>query len=107
MTLFQVVRVIMGLGLFILGALALFLGMGVILSREYQEALRTLTRDSSQLGTKAAQDAAFLPLLEGASSLVEAVTKMVQTAIGVGVFLCLLGAGLCTLAYWMFSQASP
>lgn len=99
-----VVRTIMGLALFVLGAVALLIGLGVILSREFMEALRSLTRESSQLGTKAVQDAAFLPLMEGASRLVESVTKMVQTAVGVGVFLCFLGAGLCTLAFWMLSQ---
>jgi hypothetical protein len=99
-----VVRTIMGLGLFLLGAVSLLIGLGVILSREYLEALRSLTRESSNLGTKAAQDTAFLPLLEGASNLVESVTRMVQTAVGVGVFLCLLGAGLCTLAFWMLGQ---
>ena len=99
-----VVRAIMGLALFLLGAIALVVGLGVILSREYLEALRSLTRESSSLGAKAAQDATFLPLIDGASRLVESVTKMVQTAVGVGVFLCLLGAGLCTLAFWMLSQ---
>ena len=98
------VRTIMGLALFILGGISLLVGLGVILSREYLDALRSLTRESSNLGTKATQDAAFLPLIEGASRLVESVTKMVQTAVGVGVFLCLLGAGLCTLAFWMLSQ---
>ena len=99
-----VVRIIMGLALFLLGAVALLLGLGVILSREYLDALRSLTRDSSQRGAKAAQDTAFLPLLDGASRLVESVTRMVQTAVGVGVFLCLLGAGLCTLSFWMLGQ---
>jgi hypothetical protein len=101
-----VVRTIMGLLLFLLGAISLLVGLGIILSREYLEALRSLTRESSNLGTKAAQDAAFLPLLAGASNLVESVTKMVQTALGVGVFLCLLGAGLCTLAFWMLGQVA-
>jgi hypothetical protein len=99
-----VVRIIMGLALFLLGAVSLLVGLGIILSREYLEALRSLTRESSNLGAKAAQDTAFLPLLDGAARLVQSVTQMVQTAIGVGVFLCLLGAGLCTLAFWMLGQ---
>lgn len=99
-------RVIMAVVLFMLGAVALLLGLGVILTRDYLEALRSLTRESSRLGAKAAHDTAFLPILEGASRLVEAVTQMVQTAVGVGAFLCLLGAGLCTLAFWMLGQVS-
>ncbi len=99
-----VFRIIMGGGLFFLGVISLLMGLGITFSREFVDALRALTRDSSQLGTKAAQDAAFLPLVEGASRLVESVTKMVQTAVGVGAFLCLLGAGLCSLGYWMISQ---
>jgi hypothetical protein len=98
------VRTIMGLGLFILGAIALVLGLGVILSKEYQEALRALTSESSKLGAKASEDASFLPIMDGATRLVESVTRMVQTGVGVGVFLCLLGAGLCTLSFWMLSQ---
>ncbi|MGC8874529.1 MAG: hypothetical protein ACP5SI_08815 [Chloroflexia bacterium] len=99
-----IVRTIMALVLFLLGSVALLLGLGIIFSREYLEALRSLTRESTHLGAKAARDAAFLPLLEGASRLVEAVTRMVQTAVGVGAFLCLLGAGLCALGYWMLSE---
>lgn len=97
-------RTVMAVAVFLFGAIALLVGLGIILSREYMEALRSLTRESSRLGAKAAHDAAFLPLMEGASRLVESVTRMVQTAVGVGAFLCLLGAGLCTLAYWMLSQ---
>jgi len=99
-----VLQMIMAVFLFLLGSIALLIGLGTILSREYLEALRSLTKESSHLGAKAARDAAFLPLLEGASRLVDAVTRMVQTAVGVGAFLCLLGAGLCTLAYWMLSR---
>jgi len=98
------VQIAIAVVLFILGSIALVIGLGTILSREYLEALRSLTREASHLGAKAARDAAFLPLLEGASRLVDAVTRMVQTAVGVGAFLCLLGAGLCTLAFWMVGQ---
>jgi len=101
----SVLQTIMALMLFLIGSIALLIGLGVILSREYLDALRSLTQESSHLGAKAIQDAAFLPLLDGASRLVESVTRMVQTAVGVGVFLCLLGAGLCALGYWMLSQA--
>ena len=97
-------KTVMAIVLFLLGSVALLVGLGMILSREYLDALRSLTRESSRLGAKAAHDAAFLPLLEGASRLVEAVTRMVQTAVGVGAFLCLLGTGLCALAYWMLGQ---
>lgn len=99
-----VLLTVMAVVLFLLGALSLLIGLGIVLSREYMEALRSLTRESSTLGTKAAHDAAFLPVLEGASRLVDSVTRMVQTAMGVGAFLCLLGVGLCTLAYWMLSR---
>jgi predicted ABC-type sugar transport system permease subunit len=99
-----VLLTVMAVLLFLLGVLALLIGLGIILSREYMEALRSLTRESSNLGSKAAHDAAFLPILEGASRLVDSVTRMVQTAMGVGAFLCLLGIGLCTLAYWMLSR---
>jgi hypothetical protein len=102
----NVLRIAMAGILFLLGTISLIIGLGIAFSREFVDALRSLTRDSSQLGTKAAQDAAFLPLVEGASRLVESVTKMVQTAVGVGAFLCLLGAGLCSLAFWMISGLS-
>ncbi len=99
-----VIQTIIAVTIFLLGGITLLFGLGVILSREYLEALRSLTRESSHLGAKAVQDAAFLPILDGAARLVDAVTRMVQTAVGVGAFLCLLGAGLCTLAFWMLSQ---
>lgn len=104
MTALQIIQAIMAVVLFLLGSISLLVGLGIILAREYMDALRALTQESSRLGAKAVQDAAFLPLLEGASRLVDAVTRMVQTALGVGAFLCLLGTGLCTLAYWMLGQ---
>jgi hypothetical protein len=100
-----VVLTVLAVALFVLGCVTLLIGLGMILTREYLDALRSLTRESSHLGAKAAQDAAFLPLLEGASRLVDSVTRMVQTAVGVGGFLCLLGAGLCYLAYWMLIRS--
>ncbi len=100
-----VLRIVIGAALFLMGGVTLLIGLGVILSREYMEALRKLTSESSHLGAKAAQDASFLPILDGASRLVESVTKMVQTAVGVGAFLCLLGTGLCALGYWVLSGA--
>ena len=41
------------------------------------------------------------PVIDASTKLVEAVTQLIRTAMGVGAFLCLIGVAMCALAWWM------
>lgn len=87
--------------LFITGLVLLGSGLWIILTREYQETMRTLSVQSSRVSSKSLADLAAQPALEGASQLMDAITRMVQTALGMGAFLCVLGSLLCAASLWL------
>jgi hypothetical protein len=91
----------MAITLFITGIGMLICGLVIIMTREYQEAMRSLAGQSSRLSSKALADIGVQAALEGAAHLLEAITRLVQTAIGTGAFLCVLGTVICGLAFWM------
>lgn len=98
------IQILMALILFSLGIAALLAGMWTILSREYQATLRSLAAQSALLGSRVGADTALTPILDSISRLVEAVSQLVRTAVGVGVFLCLAGLSMCFLAFWIVSH---
>jgi hypothetical protein len=93
----------MALAVFSVGILACVSGIGTILAREYQNALKTLTQQSKTLHAKALTEVGIVPLLDASSRLVVAVTQLIRTAMGVGAFLCLVGIALCLIGFWMIS----
>jgi hypothetical protein len=95
-----IVETCMVIALFLMGMVMIVAGLIIILAREYQETLKTLSSQSVRL-SKSLKDEGIQPILEGSSRLLESVTKMIQTAVGTGAFLCLLGTVLCGLSFWM------
>ena len=95
------VQVIMAVILFTLGIAACLGGLWTILAREYQATLRSLSAQSALLGNKAVADAALVPILDSVARLIDAVSQLVRTAVGVGVFLCLAGLTMCLASFWM------
>ncbi|MFQ3631526.1 hypothetical protein [Roseiflexus sp.] len=95
------IQIGMAIILFITGIGMLICGLVIIMTREYQEAMRSLAGQSSRLSSKSLMDIGVQSALDGAAHLLEAITRLVQTAIGTGAFLCLLGTILCGLAFWM------
>jgi len=93
----------MAIILFIAGLVMVISGMLIIMTREYQETMRVLSNQSTRLSGKALSDIGVQAALEGTSQLLESVTRLVQTAIGTGVFLCLLGTLICGASFWMLS----
>jgi hypothetical protein len=79
-------------------------GLLIIMAREYQDTMRVLSNQSTRLSGKAITDAGVQPALEGASHLLDSVTRLVQTAIGTGAFLCLLGTLICGVSFWMLTS---
>lgn len=100
----ELAKLIMGCSLFFIGVCIVASGLYIILRKEYQEALKTLTRQSPKLAGKSPIEDVVKPLAQTSVQLMETVNKLIQTAVGTGAFLCMLGSGLCILAYWMVSN---
>lgn len=100
----ELVKLIMGSILFIMGLFTATSGLYIILRKEYQEALKTLTVQSPRLASKSPVEELVTPLAQTSVQLMETVNKLIQTAVGAGAFLCMLGSLLCVLAYWMIAN---
>ena len=101
------IQTIMAIALFAAGMAMIVSGLLIILTREYQEAMRVLSNQSTRLGSKAITDIGVQPALQSISQLLESVTRLVQTAIGTGAFLCLLGAAICAASFWLLTLVQP
>src|SRR5215510_7489812 len=98
------VQLIMAVALFVAGMAMIISGLVIILTREYQEALRALSNQSTRLSSKAIIDIGVQPALQGVSELLNSVTQLVRTAIGTGAFLCLLGGLFCVASFWLLTM---
>ena len=83
--------------------MAIVAGLFTILAKEYQQTLRLLASHSTKLSGKAITEEGLGPILDGMSRLLDAVRRLIATAVGVGAFLCLLGIGMAILGYLMFT----
>jgi uncharacterized membrane protein len=86
------------------GFAALLMGLRTMLARDYQQTLRKLSLHSVQLSQKGLGDVAIAPALDAAARLVDAVSQLVRTAVGIGVFLCFTGTAMMVAAYVMVSR---
>ncbi len=99
----EAARAVMSGVIFLLGIASIIFGLVIIMTREYQETLRILSSQSTRLSSKAILEDGFAPVLDGMSRLLDSVRKLVATAIGVGVFLALMGIGMAYLGFWMLT----
>ena len=97
------IQIIMTVVLFLAGVAMLISGLLIILTREYQETMRVLSNQSTRLSGKAITDVGVQAAMAGTSQLLEAITRLIQTAIGTGAFLCLLGTIICGVSFWMLT----
>jgi hypothetical protein len=95
------VEIIMAAILFIVGIGMVIAGLFIITAREYQQTMKTLSAQTPKLAGKAITDQTVLAAIEGTTRLLDAVKGLIQTAVGVGAFLCLFGVAVCGLAFWM------
>lgn len=100
------VQLVMAGLLFFIGILMIGSGLLIILAKEYQETMRMLSSQAPKLAGKAATEGAVLAALDGTTRLLDAVTRLIQTAVGVGAFLCLLGLVICSIAFYMATFAT-
>src|SRR4051794_33727072 len=74
------IQIIMSVVLFLAGVVMLISGLLIIMTREYQEAMRTLSNQSTRLSGKAIGDVGVQAAVEGASQLLDSITHLIQTA---------------------------
>lgn len=91
----------MALAMFIMGLVSCGAGIWVMLAREYQEAMKSIAVQSNRLHARFLSEVAAGPVLDGSARLVDAVNQLIRTAMGIGAFLCLLGAGICIVAFYI------
>ncbi|WP_026369775.1 hypothetical protein [Kallotenue papyrolyticum] len=100
------VQLVMAALLFLVGLVMIGSGLFIILAREYQETMRTLSSQAPKLTGKAVNEGTVMAALEGTTRLLEAVTQLIRTAVGVGAFLCILGLIICVAAFYMATLAA-
>ena len=94
----------MAISMFVVGIVACGAGLWTILSREYQQAMKSLSAQTAKIGSRAIAEEGIAPIIDSAARLVEAVSQLVRTAAGIGAFLCAAGVGICLTAFWMISK---
>jgi len=91
------IKLIMVMGLFLLGVITLLIGILLLITRSANKEVRTLAAQTAQLAKKGiAEDVAGL--VGNASTLLSATNDLVRTSAGIGVFLALMGFLLMTVA---------
>ena len=101
----ETVELVMAGILFSVGIIMIIAGLFIILAREYQDTMKLLSAQTPKLAGKAVTDQAVLAAIDGTTRLLDAVKGLIQTAVGVGAFLCLFGVIVCGLAFWMATIA--
>lgn len=97
------IQLAMAIALFVAGFIMLVSGFVIIVSREYQETMRVLSSQSTRLNSKVIAEVAAQAAMAGTAQLLDSITRLIQTAIGTGVFLCLLGAAICGVSLWLLT----
>lgn len=97
------IKVLMVIGLFLLGIIAILIGIFILITRSAGKEVRTLATQTARLARKGmAEDVAGL--VGNASSLLSATNELVRTSAGIGVFLAVLGFLLMAVATWLVLQ---
>jgi hypothetical protein len=100
----QELRIVMLVGMFLLGGLTFITGVAILVSGAWGRELRNITTQTTRLAQKGiAED--ISGLVGNASSLLTTVNEMIRTTTGIGVFLTMAGALLMGLTVWFVLQS--
>lgn len=88
----------MAAGSFLLGMTTFLSGLVIILTRVLSRDMRTLSLQTAKLAQKGSTEGVS-GLVGNASILVNALSNLVRTAAGVGVFMILMGTSLMVASY--------
>ena len=98
------IRLAMTATLFLIGVVASISGLWIIMAKEYQSAMRQLANQSIRINGRAVTQEDVAPVIDSAARLVEAISQLIRTAAGIGAFLCVVGVGICVVAFWLTTR---
>lgn len=93
------IETLMAISLFVVGILSSVGGLFTVMAREYQEAMRGLSQQSTRIATEAIAEKGIQEAIQATANLVQAVNQLVRTATGTGIILLTSGIGICYLGY--------
>jgi len=96
-------QVVIGSAVFVLGCMCVLLGIFVLVTRGYSGDIRALANQTARLGQKGMAEE-ITGLVRSATELVGALSGLVKTASGAGMFLITLGMVMIASAYWVVTQ---
>lgn len=96
---------LMAAALFFLGMCTLTMGLFVLVTRTMNKDLKTISTTASKMVQKGIAEE-MAGLVGNASALLDAVSQLVRTAAGVGIFTTALGLGMMAAAYWIVLQVN-
>ncbi|MEJ5202926.1 MAG: hypothetical protein WHV66_11900 [Anaerolineales bacterium] len=89
--------------LFVMGVLCILSGVFILVSKVMMGELRSVTRQVAHLAQKGIADD-LSGLVGNTSALLEALTQLVRTASGVGMFLVMVGFLLVACSFYLVNQ---
>ncbi|HEY4667719.1 MAG TPA: hypothetical protein VIH26_10495 [Anaerolineales bacterium] len=96
-------QIVIGSAVFVLGCMCVLLGIFVLVTRGYSRDIRALASHTARLGQKGMAEE-ITGLVRSATELVGALSGLVKTASGAGLFLITLGMVMIASAYWVVTQ---
>ncbi|MGH2621529.1 MAG: hypothetical protein ACRDHG_13300 [Anaerolineales bacterium] len=96
-------QIVIGSAVFVLGCMCVLLGIFVLVTRGYSRDIRALASHTARLGQKGMAEE-ITGLVRSATELVGALSGLVKTASGAGLFLVTLGMVMIASAYWVVTQ---
>ena len=99
-------QIVIGSAVFVLGCMCVLLGIFVLVTRGYSRDIRALASHTARLGQKGMAEE-ITGLVRSATELVGALSGLVKTASGAGLFLVTLGMVMIASAYWVVTQIQP
>ncbi|MFM2307916.1 MAG: hypothetical protein RLY87_36 [Chloroflexota bacterium] len=103
----QLLQLVMAGIFFLCGVIMLIGGMAIVMNRIYRETMRMMSAQSGRLQGKSLIDLGVPAAIETTISLATVVSRLLHTALGIGIFLAVLGAAICTASFWMTTQIIP
>jgi hypothetical protein len=100
----QMMQLLMSGIFFLCGVIMLIGGMAIVMNRIYRETMRMMSAQSGRLQGKSLIDLGVPAAIETTLSLATVVSRLLHTALGIGIFLAVLGAAICTASFWMTTQ---
>ncbi len=95
----------MATGIFLIGVIALCIGIFILVSRSLGKDITTLAEQTAKMAQKGITED-IAGLVGNASALLSALNGLIKTSVGIGVFLIFVGLILMAGSYWLVLQIS-